>query len=121
MRILCTLKKVRRGKMGVIELIKGWWQGPEAPLSYPRDFAIIDFSKISLRLGVKDDKNKVILRYFINKFGNYELKKYRYSEERVHLLREIHKIPIFDKTKLNLRFPVYSRISPGEAKFIIAR
>jgi len=79
------------------------------------------FQKVSLRLGVKDDKNKVILRYFINKFRNYELRKYRYSEERVHLLKEIHKIPIFDKTKLDLRFPVYSRISPGEAKFIIAR
>jgi len=90
-------------------------------LSYPSDFAIVDYSKVSLRLGVKDDRNKIILRYSINQFGNYESKKYRYSEERVHLLREIHKIPVFDKTKQDLRFPVYSRISPGEAKFMISR
>ncbi len=107
--------------MGVIKFFKDWFYGKKEQLNYPQDFAIIDFSKVSLRLGVKDDKNKVILRYFINKFRNYELRKYRYSEERVHLLKEIHKIPIFDKTKLDLRFPVYSRISPGEAKFIIAR
>ncbi len=107
--------------MKIVEFLKQWFYGSEDPLSYPNDFAIVDFSRISLRLGVKDDRNKVILRYFVNRFGNFELKKYRYSEERVHLLKEVHKIPVFDKTKLDLRFPVYSRISPGEAKFIIAR
>lgn len=90
-------------------------------LNYPSDFAIVDFTKFSQRLGVQDDRNKVILRYTVNRFGNYELKKYRFSEERVHLLKEIHSIPVFDKTRQDIRFPVYSRISPGEAKFIIAR
>ena len=88
---------------------------------YPQDFAVVDFSKVALRLGVKDDRNKIILRYFINEFGNYEQKKYRYSEERVQLLREIHKIPVFDKTKQDMRFPVYSKISPGEIAFNISR
>lgn len=102
----------------IIEIIFGKKQ---EYLDYPSDFAIVDFSKFSLRLGVKDDRNKIILRYFVNQFGNFELKKYRYSEERVHLLREVHNIPVFDKTKKDLRFPVYSRISPGEAQFNISR
>jgi len=93
----------------------------ESVTNYPSDFAIIDFSKVALRLGVKDDRNKIILRYFVNGFGNYELKKYRFSEERVFLLGEIHKIPVFDKTKKDMRFPVYSRISPGEVVFNISR
>ena len=108
--------------MGPIDMLKIVIFGRKKEhLNYPADFAIIDFSKISLRLGVNDDRNKVILRYTVNEFGNYELKKYRYSEERVSLLQEVHKIPVFDKTKQDLRFPVYSRISPGEAKFMVAR
>lgn len=110
-----------RNKMGIISAIVKWWRGPAPKQEYPSDFAIIDFSKIASRLGVKDDRNKVIFRYFVNRFGNYELKKYRYSEERVFILKEIQKIPFFDKTKLNIRFPVYSRVMPGEAKFTIAR
>lgn len=105
----------------IFSSIMKWWKGPQPKSKYPSDFAIIDLSKIAFRLGMKDDKNKVILRYFINRFGNYELKKYRYSEERVHVLSQIHKIPFFDKTKKEIRFPVYSRIMPGEATFTISR
>jgi len=101
--------------------LKNWWQGPEPPSRYPSDYAIINFSKIAFRLGMTDDKNKIIYRYFVNKFGNVELKKYRYSEERVSVLREIHRIPIFDKTKQDLKFQVYSKINPGEATFTISR
>lgn len=105
----------------IFNSIMGWFRNPEPQTGYPHDFAIIDFSKIAFRLGMKDDKNKVILRYSINRFGNYELKKYRYSEERVYVLSKIHKIPFFDKTKQEVRFPVYSKIMPGEATFTIAR
>ena len=105
----------------IFNSIKGWFEGQQQQSGYPRDFAIIDFSKIAFRLGMKDDKNKIILRYFVNRFGNYELKKYRYSEERVHVLSQIPKIPFFNKTKKDVRFPVYSRIMPGEATFTIAR
>ncbi|MEA3248153.1 MAG: hypothetical protein U9Q73_00430 [Nanoarchaeota archaeon] len=104
-----------------ITFIKNWWRGPQPPREYPRDFAIIDFSKIAFRLGIKDDKNKVILRYSVNNFGNLELKKHRYSEERKHVLSQIHKIPFFDKTKQAVRFPVYSKIMPGEATFTISK
>ena len=105
----------------IFNSIKEWFKGPQPKRGYPRDFAIIDLSKIAFRLGMKDDRNKLILRYFVNRFGNYELKKYRYSEERVHVLSQIHKIPFFNKTKKDVRFPVYSRIMPGEATFTIAR
>ena len=108
--------------MNPIDFILGVIIGKkEEALNYPSDFAIVDFSKIALRLGVKDDRNKIILRYFVNEFGNFELKKYRFSEERVHLLTEVHKIPVFDKTKQDMRFPVYSRISPGEITFNVSR
>jgi len=107
--------------MKIINYVKNWLNRNIEEKDYPRDFGLVDYSKASLILGIKDDKNKIILRYFINEFGNYELKKYRYSEERVFLLQEIHKIPIFDKTKKNLKFPIYSRISPGEAQYIITR
>jgi hypothetical protein len=105
----------------IIELLKRWWFGPKPKMGYPQDFAIVDFTKIALRLGVKDDSNKIIYRYSLNRFGNYYLRKYRYSEERVHLLKEIHKVPIFDKTKKDIRFPVYSRILPGEIIFTQSR
>lgn len=101
----------------IIEVLKRWWWGPKPEQGYPSDFAIIDFTKIAVRLGVKDDRNKIIYRYTVNRFGNYDLKKYRYSEERVYLLKEIHKVPVFDKTKKDIRFPVYSRILPGEIVF----
>ena len=105
----------------IFNFIKGLIYPQQQQAGYPRDFAIIDFSKIAFRLGMKDDKNKIILRYFRNRFGNYQLKKYRYSEERVHVLSKIHKIPFFDKTKKDVRFPVHSRIMPGEVAFMVAR
>ena len=101
--------------------IKRLLNGKQQKIEYPADFAIIDLSKIAFRLGMKDDRNKLILRYFINRFGNYELKKYRYSEERIHVLSKINKVPFFDKTKKEIRFPVYSKIMPGEATFTITR
>ena len=107
--------------MGMIEWFKNWLYGPQQKLNYPNDFALVDFTQHAMRLGVKDDKNKIIKRYTVNRFGNYQLKKYRYSEERIFVLQEVHKIPIFDKTKLNVRFPVHSRILPGEAQFIVTR
>lgn len=101
----------------IFQSIKEFIFGKSPIPDYPSDFAIIDFSPMAFRLGIKEDSNKIISRYFINKFGNYQLKKYHYSEERVAVLKDIHKIPIFDKTKKEVRFPVFSRILPGEAIF----
>lgn len=90
-------------------------------LDYPGDFAIIDFSQLAQQRGLKQDRNKVISRYFMNRFGNMKVKKYRYSEERVQALKIIHKIPIYDRTKKENKFPVFARILPQEIRFIESR
>lgn len=101
----------------MLQWIKNLIFGKPEPGKYPPDFYLIDFSPIAQELGMKDNKNKIIYRYFINNYGNVELKKYRYSEERIHALTTIHKIPGYDKTKKEVRFPVFSRILPGEIRF----
>ena len=85
---------------------------------YPASFGLVDWTQVSQELGLKGKRNKIILWYKRNKFGNLEIKKYRYSEERVHTLQTIHKIPIFDKTLQEGRYPVFARILPGETSFI---
>lgn len=87
-------------------------------LEYPRDFAFIDYSPVAKQKGVRDNKNKMIYRYFINKYGNRELKTYRYSEERIHSLREVYNIPVFDKTKTEEILPIFGKALPSEASFI---
>lgn len=94
------------------------WFSSEETLPYPADFGIVDYSPIAKELGVKGDRNKMIFRYFNNRYGNVELKKYRFTEARVFTLQKIHKIPIFDKTRQKVLFPVFSRILPGEVQFI---
>lgn len=102
--------------MGLIKWIKSFFKKIE--LGYPNDFAIIDYSPVASENGIKTNRNKVISRFSKNSFGNIELKKYRYSEERVKSLQDIYKIPVYDKTKKDLRFPVFSRILPSEIRFI---
>lgn len=97
-----------------------WLKGKEK-VEYPQDFYLIDFSPIALQFGLKTNRNKIIYRYFLNSFGNIELKKYRYSEERIKALEEVHKTPGYDKTRKEVRFPVFSRILPGEVRFTQAR
>lgn len=94
------------------------WFGIKSDLRYPNDFAIIDYSAVAKELGVRGDRNKVITRFFMNRFNNLEARKYRYSEARVFTLQEIQKVPIYDKTKEKPRFPVFSRVLPGEVQFL---
>jgi len=84
---------------------------------YPRDFCLIDYSPIAKQEGIRDEQNKIIYRYYFGKFGNRKIKKYRYSPQRIYALREVHNLPIIDKTKREERFPVYSRILPSELEY----
>lgn len=90
-------------------------------LGYPREFLIINYSPHALRVGSKSDQTKVIYRYFLNKYGNSEIKEYPYSQERVYTLQKTHSIPAWDKTKQKTKFPVFSTITPGEIKLSLER
>ena len=96
-----------------------WWKGkPEIP-SYPNEFIIIDYSPVAKQNGIKDEQNKIIYKYSIDKFGKRILEKYVYSRERVFAFEEINNIPVYDKTEtLKETFPVFSKILPSEIKFI---
>lgn len=101
----------------MIKKILNFIFGKEKELEYPIDFAIIDFSPIALENGIIDNQNKIITRYYYDKYGNLQKKIYRYCEERVFALQEIYKIPIYDKTSKPPRFPVFGRLLPGEITY----
>lgn len=84
---------------------------------YPNDFVIVDYSPIALKNNTLNDENKIIYRYFYDGFGNLIMKKYRYSKQRVNSFKEVLRIPIFDKTKQESRFPVFAKILPGEVEY----
>lgn len=86
-------------------------------LDYPNDFAMIDYSPIALENGIRDDQNKIITRFFYNRYGNLTKEEYRYSEETAYVIEEVRGIPIHDKTKKKQRFPVFSRILPSEISY----
>lgn len=88
---------------------------------YPNDWAVVEFSGHSQNIGMKGDRNKIIKRFFINRFGRWQEKIYRYSQERVFSLQEIHKVPVYDKTQIDAKFPVYTKVLPGEVQFISGR
>jgi len=89
----------------------------EEKLDYPDDFAIVKFSEVAFENGIKDDSNKIIERYYYDFIGNLSIKTYRYSPERVFSLREILKIPVYDKTEKELEFPIVGKIELGVVKF----
>lgn len=105
----------------MLNFIKNLFSKQVEDINYPADFAIIDFTSAAINLGIKDDRNKIISRNTVNEYGNYATKNYEYSEQQIKVLQEIHKIPIYDKTKGDIRFPVYSTIIPGEATFTQSR
>lgn len=85
---------------------------------YPDDFAIIKFTESAFESGVRENSNKIIERHFYDWLGNQRKKIYRYSPERVYSLQEVLKIPIYDKTEEELKFPVIGRIELDKIKFV---
>ena len=100
----------------IINFIKSIFERKDE-ISYPDDFAEITFSEVALERGIEDDQNKIITRHFFDRFGMRTEKKYRYSRERVNALREIHRIPIYDRTQENQTFPLFFHSNPSEASF----
>jgi len=104
-------------KINIIEKIKKWYFGVEVP-PYPYDFCIIDYSVIAKQNGIKDEQNKIIFRYFFDEYGNRKIKKYPYTKQRAFALKEVHNIPIFDKTiQKETGFPVFGKILPSEVEW----
>ncbi len=100
----------------MIKFIKNWFKKKER-LDYPNDFYIIRFTEVAFDGGIKGDSNKIIERYYYDSMGNLKIKKYRYSQERVSVLRETLGIPGYDKTEQELTFPIVGRIEMGVVKF----
>lgn len=107
-------------KMKIWKIIKSLFGYKEEKIpEYPLDFIIIDYSPIALRENILDNQNKIIYRYSIDGFGNMVLKKYRYSKERLISLTETYNLPFYDKTKKEIRFPVFAKILPGEIEYTV--
>jgi len=94
-----------------------WIFGIKKEIPYPNDFILIDYSPIAKQNGIMDDQNKIIYRYTFDEFGNIIIKKYKYSKARLKALQEIYKIPFYDKTKQEDRFPVWAKILPSEIEY----
>ncbi len=86
-------------------------------LEYPNTFYLIKFSDTAFEMGVRDDSNKIIEVYSYDLLGNLQIKKYSYSHERVHALRQVYEIPGYDKTGEELTFPIIGKIELGVVKF----
>ncbi len=86
-------------------------------LNYPNEFCIIDYTAVAKQEGIKNDQNKIIKYYSFDKYGFRKMKKYKYSKGTVYSIREVKRVPIIDKTKMEERFPVFGRILPSELEF----
>ena len=87
--------------------------------NYPNQFGIIDFSPIAKENGIIDNQNKVIYRYISNDGRIFLLKKYRYSLARINSLKEIYKMPIFDKTRIKQILPIHGKVYLSEVEYKI--
>ena len=90
----------------------------ESEESYPASFLLVTYTKYALEDGTQDDSNKVIIRYYLGNFGNQREQRYRYSPERLDSLTKVYKIPVYNKTKEDILFPIFARMIPNELKWL---
>lgn len=88
----------------------------DKPQDYPIPFGIVTFTPEALDEGVTGDQNKQLIIYDYDFFGNLSTKVYPFSKSRIYAT-EKRGVPVFDKTKQEIRFPVFSKISPGEVVY----
>jgi len=102
-----------------LENIKKKFSKKEEPeLDYPDHFLLVTYSEPALEDGTEEDINKLIVRHFLDKYDSPVIEVYRYSKERLHNLKETYGISSYDKTEVDIKFPVWGRINPGEIKYI---
>lgn len=92
----------------------------EEAITYPPEYGIIVYNQAALRNGLEDTPNKLIIRYRYNyrtdKIDIYRV--YGYSDSLLHNLKEKLKIPIYDGTKKEIKFPVYEEINLSEVSYL---
>ena len=87
---------------------------------YPPEFGIVIYNKNAVNNGIEDNPNKLIVRYKYNEKSE-RLEVYRvygYSDSLFHTLKYKQKIPMYDQTKQEIKFPIYSEIKLDELKYI---
>ena len=100
----------------MFEGLKNLFKKKQGEEIYPPSFLLVTYTKFALEDGTQDDSNKVIIRYFTDKFGNQTEQRYRYSPERLNSLRNTYKIPVYDKTREDIathRFHGQERLPSG--------
>lgn len=93
-----------------------WLLNRKSP-AYTIPSALITYTKEGLEKGIRDDQNKQIIYHSYNRYGNLKEVTYPYSEARVFALEKIRKIPVFDKTQKEEKFPIWNRVLPQEVSF----
>lgn len=88
----------------------------EEQLRYPIPHGLVIFSDSAKESNIKDDQNKLIVIRLINRYGNLQEKRYKYSEQLVSIF-ENRGIPIVDKTKYEEGIKIYATTDPGLIKF----
>ena len=91
----------------------------EKPETYPKEFAIVVYNETALRTGISDLSNKIVLRYRYNpKTDKIEIyRTYGYSDSFVYNLKTKLKIPIYDQTEKEIKFPVFEEILLDEVAY----
>ena len=93
--------------------------GKKELLPYLPRFFIVDYSKNAKEKGLKGDMVSVIYIYDIDDYGERTVEVKPYSKERVHALREVHKIPGTDiRDESDKGLPIYARTNLMEVQYI---
>lgn len=103
--------------VNIFKRIWNYFFGGEVP-PYPVPFGIISYSPEALDEGIADEQNKIIIVFDFDKIGNKVQKIFPYSASRVYALENEAKIPIYDKTEKEDRYPVWLRSDPQELSYL---
>lgn len=107
--------------MKMLEGLKNLWKNrkkDKEELQYPSEFLMVTYTKYAIEDGTEDDSNKIIIRYWWDKFDNRRATRYRYTPERLDSLRKVYRIPVHDKTKSEILLPIFAKLNPSEIKFL---
>jgi len=100
--------------MGIFDFFKK----KKVNLEYPDRFIMITLTSYAIEEGIEDDANKLIVFYDYDEYGNRISETYPYTAERLSVLVEQYKVPVFDKTDKEIKLPIWASINPSELVFV---